>query len=393
MIDPISPRRAMVDQLTAAGALRSTPWVHAFASVPRHRFLSRFFRQTADFSGWEPVSERDPDWLDLVYTDATWVTQLDNDPDRWNNAHATGRPVQGVPTSSSTAPSLMALMLEALDVHETTRVLEIGTGTGYNAALLSHRLGSRLVTSVEVDPTVAEAARVALLACGYLPTLVVGDGAAGYLSNAPYDRIIATCSAASVPTAWGAQLRPGGMILTNLNRDLGGGALVLLHRDELGGMRGRFLPEYGGFMPVRSDPPADAHRRLVDALAADEADIVTRPAVVGAGEIDHADFGMVAALRLPGVVSLWFEPDTGPQRWLLAGDGSWACLDQTTRDVAQYGQRRLWDDVEGLYQRWADAGKPTRERFGLTVTDAGSHLYWLDSADGVWWTDHDEAVT
>jgi protein-L-isoaspartate O-methyltransferase len=56
------------------------------------------------------------------------------------------------PASSSSQPSLMVRMLEALDLHDNDRVLEIGTGTGFNAALLCHRLGDRNVYSVDVDP-------------------------------------------------------------------------------------------------------------------------------------------------------------------------------------------------------------------------------------------------
>src|SRR5439155_24952591 len=58
-------RRAMIGQMTTAGALRTLPWIHAFASVPRHVFLRRFFRKTPDHSGWEPVSDHDPGWLDM----------------------------------------------------------------------------------------------------------------------------------------------------------------------------------------------------------------------------------------------------------------------------------------------------------------------------------------
>ena len=113
-----------------------------------------------------------------------------------------------------------------------------------------------------------------------------------------------------------------------------------------------------------------------------------RPTPVGADELDHPDFGMLAALRLPGVTSLGFEPDTGPQRWLLADDGSWACIEQTTQTVAQHGAHQLWDDVERLHQRWRDTGKPPRQRFGLTVTESGVHRFWLDDAGDTWWTDH-----
>ena len=387
MNDTMVLRRAMVDQMTLAGHLRTLPWITAFANVPRHLFLPRFFRQSDDYAGWSPVSERDAGWLEMVYTDTTWVTQLDNDPARWHTAQTSGQPVTGVPTSSSTAPGLMALMLEALDVDVDARVLEVGTGTGYNAGLLSHRLRSRLVTSVEVDPVVAEAARVALLACGYTPTLIVGDGAAGHPGNAPYDRIIATCSAPSIPAPWIAQLRPGGLLLTNLHRDLGGGALALLRRDEHGQIRGSFLTDYGGFMPVRSDPPADAQHQLADAFATDDTQTSRRATDVAAEDLDHLDFGMLAALRLPRVTSLWFEPATGRQRWLLGGDGSWASIDEGTQTVTQHGPRRLWDVVEALYRRWIDAGKPTRERVGLSVTASGVHRFWLDSPEAVWWSD------
>lgn len=112
-----------------------------------------------------------------------------------------------------------------------------------------------------------EAARLALLACGYTPRRVIGDDAAGHPDGAPYGRIIATCSAATSPPAWAAQLRPDGVLLTNLHRDLGGGALALLGREDNGRLEGRFLADYGAFMPVRSDPPADAEQRLTAALA------------------------------------------------------------------------------------------------------------------------------
>lgn len=382
-------RRDMVNRLTMSGSLRSLPWIHAFATVPRHLFLPRLFRQSGDYSGWLAVGERDTGWLEMVYRDATWVTQLDNDPIRWQTAYETGNPVTGVPTSSSTAPGLMALMLEALDVDDGAKTLEIGTGTGYNAGLLCHRLRSRLVTSVEVDPAVADTARAALLACGYAPTLIVDDGTAGYPGNAPYDRIIATCSTPTIPTSWTAQLAPGGLLLTNLHRDLGGGALALLRRDVHGHVEGRFLAEYGGFMPVRSDPPADAQDRLVAALAVDDVKATTRLAEVRADDLDHPDFGMLVALRMPGVASLEFEPVTGRQRWLLAGDGCWASIEYTTRTVTQHGHRALWDEVETLHRRWTGAGSPIRERFGVTVTDTGVHHFWLDNPDEVWWTEMD----
>lgn len=379
--DPL--RAKMVEQMVAAGTLRSEGWIAAFSEVPRHLFLRRFFRQSDDLAGWVPVSDTDPGALELIYDGATWVTQLDNDPHRWQAARGGGEPAPGSPTSSSTAPGLMALMLEALDVRDGHRVLEVGTGSGYNAALLCHRLGSGGVATVEVDPAVAGAARESLHAAGYTPTVVVADGAAGYPARSPYDRLIATCSAASVPPAWITQVRPGGLILTSLHRDLGGGPLVLLQVRD-GEAEGRFLPDYGSFMPLRVHPPVDVGGLLDAALAGAAAP--PRPTSLGADLLDSDDFGMVAALRLPGVASIGFTPDGGgPQRWLLAADGSWACLDETTGSVSEHGGRRLWAEVERIHEQWVGLGAPARDRLGLTVTGTGEHRYWLDTPDEVWW--------
>jgi len=100
-------------------------------------------------------------------------------------------------------------MLAALDAHEGHRVLDTGTGTGYNAALLAHRLGAEQVTSIEVDPDVAASARTALSDNGFGGvTTVTGDGALGYPSGGPYDRVIATAACNQIPYAWIAQTRP-----------------------------------------------------------------------------------------------------------------------------------------------------------------------------------------
>lgn len=91
-------------------------------------------------------------------------------------------------------------------------VLEIGTDTGWNAALLAHQLGGANLTSVEIDPGIAAQARTALADAGY--GAVTGDGTLGHLSRAPYDRVISTACVYRVPYPWIAQTRPGGLIVT-----------------------------------------------------------------------------------------------------------------------------------------------------------------------------------
>lgn len=368
-------RSELVEGLIAAGNLRATPWREAFAEVPRHLFLPRFFRQTADLAGWEALAKSDPGWLDLVYTDATWVTQLDNDDCRWETARREGM-VAGMPTSSSTAPGLMALMLEALDLRSDHRVLEVGTATGYNTALLSHRLGSDQVTSIEYDHGIAAHAGTALHSIGHRPTLAIGDGALGHPGNAPYDRIIATCSFPSIPPGWLAQSRPGAMILTNVHRSIGGGALLRLTVGADGNASGRFLPDFGSFMVTRAHPNPDAQTLLDHALRGPGGD--RRQGTIDADLLDHPDFGMLAALLLPDAAPIGFNPGTGHQQWLLTASGSWACLDTATLTVEQHGPERLWDKLEAAHRQWQQLGEPTRDRFGLTVDTGGRHTLWLD---------------
>ena len=134
-------------------------------------------------------------------------------------------------------------------------------------------------------------------------------------------------------------------------------------------------------MPLRTHPPADVLSLLDAALTGTTAD--SRSTTIGPELLDSVDFGMIVALRLPGVASLGFTPQTGPQRWLLAVDGSWACLGETTGTVSQHGTRRLWDEVEEAHRQWTRLGSPTRDRLGLTVTSTGEHHFWLDTPDRV----------
>lgn len=185
-------RAALSAQLVEAGTIIDPAWARAVSTVPRHAFVPEFFRQRANGT-WETVCNRMPGYLEAIYSDLSLTTQL------------TG----GFPTSSSSQPDLMLTMLEALDVGDGMRVLEVATGSGYNAALLSERLGSDHVVTVEVDPGLTKLAEPRLSACGYTPTVITGDGREGYAEAAPYDRLIATVGMDDIPPAWLTQVRPG----------------------------------------------------------------------------------------------------------------------------------------------------------------------------------------
>jgi SAM-dependent methyltransferase len=103
-------------------------------------------------------------------------------------------------TSSTSMPSVVAEMLHALRIEPGMSVLELGTGTGWNAALLAHRLGAQNVTLIEIDPDISAHARRALASAGYgAVTVITGDGALGYDVRAPYDRVLSTACVYRVP--------------------------------------------------------------------------------------------------------------------------------------------------------------------------------------------------
>ncbi len=373
MTDAGDLRSALVDELTRNAWLSTEQWRAAFDAVPRHAFLRRFFTLTPDGAAYDAIDDGHPDWLSMVYRNAVWPTQLDGDNSRWQQARDHG-PISGPPTCSSTQPSLMAIMLEALDVHDGHRVLEIGTGTGYNAALLAHRLGEDHVVSVDVDASVIEQAQVNLNQAGYAPAVHAADGEAGHAGGAPYDRLIATCSVLAVPPAWLAQVRPGGVILTNLYRQLVGGCLVRLTVREDGTATGRLLDDSGGFMPLRAHQRPDLWE-LVKAASSQEG--IKRPSHLPVPVSDDGEAWTVFAdLLMTGTARTDITRDDGNVQWLAHPDGSWVYYETATNHVEQGGPRHLWDELEQIYTLWTSNGKPSRDNIGVTATPTGLSV-WL----------------
>ena len=360
---------ALAGQLAALEGV-DPQWVTAFAEVPRHVFVPRFY---PDLDAPEAVDGADPDrqqeWLSGVYSDESLVTQYRLTPgttDLWQS------------TSSSTRPSLMARMLTLLDVHAGHRVLEIGTGTGYNAALLCHRLGSDNVASLDIDAELVDAARQRLAALGFHPTLTTGDGAAGLAAHAPYDRIIATCAVRAIPPAWVAQLRPGGLIVADLRGELASSLLVARDTGD-GTVSGRFLTEPGHFMWLRAhaDNPLRDGGQITTHLDYDDARITTTQLNVSV--LDDPGFRFLLQLTASGIGQIWTSTRNGRTLVRVGGDGgAWAELDPTTRTVTQGGPTDLFDHIEQTATQWDQLGHPDPTRLGITAGPAGQTI-WLDT--------------
>jgi protein-L-isoaspartate(D-aspartate) O-methyltransferase len=213
-----SLNRGMITELRDSAAITTDAVASAFAQVHRHRFV--------------PES---------AATEAY----------RASEAIPTRQGVDGMSTSSSSAPSIMAPMLEQLGVAPGSRVLEIGTGTGYNAALLDVLVGEDgSVSSVDIQPDVVEEARGNLQRTGHGRLhLRIGDGWEGWAAAAPFDAIELTVGAEDISPHWVEQLRENGTLVLPLWLRAGIQLSIAFRKEGSGLRSGSIVP--CGFMRLQ----------------------------------------------------------------------------------------------------------------------------------------------
>ncbi len=175
--------QTLIDQLKRKGTLSNPQIEAAFRAIPRHLFLPHLSKEE-------------------VYQDRAITTK------QADNLHL----------SSSSQPTMMAIMLEQLNLSAGQRVLEIGAGTGYNAALIAYLVGETgQVVTLDIDQDLVDGAKAHLAAIGYERVQVIcADGGYGFAQAGPYDRIILTVGADDITPAWLEQLKPGGLLLLPL---------------------------------------------------------------------------------------------------------------------------------------------------------------------------------
>ncbi|MCC7491069.1 MAG: hypothetical protein IT204_01900 [Fimbriimonadaceae bacterium] len=322
--------------------------LEALARWPRHWFLDG----VCDAQGvaW-PVG---PDCADsarlaLVYRDEAL-------PVAWEAGRA---------VSSTTQPSLMLTMLRLLELRPGARVLEIGTATGWNAALLGELVGpSGAVTSLEVDPRLAALAAGRLRALGVGPQVqvVAQDGFAGHPAAAPFDAMVATMACPDLPPAWLQQLAPGGrLVLPLLLPNLA--APLLRLRREAAGWQGQFHG-WSWFVAARgaawpAQPVVTAARRdpLLAPWLAGPAQRWELPWAAAAAGGSAACGMWLLATAEPGLTAVALADPAGPEVcWALTSPAGLAVLQPGA--VVGYGDRAVAQRLRAAVARFQAAGAP-----------------------------------
>jgi protein-L-isoaspartate O-methyltransferase len=363
----------MARQLAAAGSLSDERWRQLLYAVPRHHFAP--VRATAVPGSAGGPSERmidrdaDPDgWWDAVYSDMAIITQRDD---------GLGDPAStdGLATCSLSAPGIVLSFLQLLDPQPGEPILEIGTGTGWTAGLLSARAGQEHVCSIEIDAALLATARANLRAAGYSPLLERGDGAAG-LPGSTFTRLHVTCGVSAIPYTWIEQLAPGGIAVLPWMPDGWNGYQVRLTARPDGTALGTFQGA-ASYMMLRAQR---AGRLRWRAHHAEDADVTTTS--LDPGTISQAGpSAATALLQVPGLVITTSSNDDGTVSVHLAEaqnpDRSWSACDSSPDGrhvVTQYGPRRLWDEAEACFRAWDTSGRPGPDQYRLLITPDGQHV-------------------
>ncbi|MGW4034520.1 methyltransferase, FxLD system [Streptomyces sp. NPDC004838] len=239
-------RNKLADRLQGRDTIHTPAVEAAIRSTPRHLFVPGV-----------------P--LDEAYANEPVYTKHDGD---------------GTRISAASQPAIVAMMLEQLRLEPGHRVLEVGAGTGYNAALMAAIVGENgHVTTIDVDDDLVDDARKHLAAAGITGVdVVLADGALGHPDAAPYDRIIATVGAFETPTPWLEQLAPGGRLVVPLR--LAGAVSRSIAFEYDGEGWHSTESEMAVFMPLRGI--GDDARRIIDLTGTGEVTLQTHKDNVGA---------------------------------------------------------------------------------------------------------------
>jgi len=343
----------------------------AYWSTPRHLFVKRFYQQRHD--EWELTvldEENIAVKLPLLYQDNPVVLVVD-----------LKSPLLGFKSSIS-QPSLVLSMLRKLDIREGDKVLEIGAGSGWNAAMMGRLAGpTGSVYSVEIIPELIESARETISGLGIDNVKIIeGDGGDGYAPEAPYDRIMFTVGSYDIPAAFFQQLKEGGLLLMVLKHVGFGDTLYLFRKTgnrlesleswpcSFVGLQGKYqLPELNP-VEIGTLPSWDAVKDRV---------VHQQAFWCGGKSYSNEHFiaktmGLVSFLGIVDPSFRAFEARRGGEgrrRDIFYGvveDGSIVTMNQEDKLTA-YGNRAAMDRLLADLRLWQELGMPDAACFRLEV--------------------------
>ena len=348
-------------------AMEATRWLEsAVRAVPRHLFIERFAEGVNSNDPWAPVEwvtvDRlgpSPEALRVIYSDQGLM--LKSPPEH----------------SAASQPALVVMMLHELGLEPDMKVLEIGTGSGWNAALIGHGVGSDdLVHSVDIQHELVEKARGHLTAAGHPGVnLRAGDGGGGWPEAAPFHRIIATVGCPDIPPTWLEQLADDGVLLVPLlMRGLGAPLLRLQKRGTT--FAGEFLGP-SGFMTLQGAHHTDAHDRLgID-------DFPKGLSVRSASLPEPITARFLSFVSMTNDAFRHAVRRTEDTPYILhhVDSGSWITFLPKEVTIEVRGSSRAFDDLRAAQEAWVAHGRPSLTSFEVEVvsTSAPPAGGWLDA--------------
>jgi len=349
-------REKYVDDLKARGMIKSEAVERAFRHVERHRFLGSFFYpdpvqrkfREANFDPENPELET----LKLIYSDTPLVTRI----------------IDGISISSTAQPGLVAQMLEFLDLKPGQKVLEIGAGTGYTAALIYEIVGKDgHVITVDIQEDVVAQTRRLLHAAGYDRIEVIfGDGFYGYYQNAPYDRIVATVGCPDISLHWVEQLAPEGFMLIPLQHGIEGHNPLTRIWVEQEKILGKFVGPAGfmtaqGELVLEQKVSFEARRRLLKRQPTEE-----KPLPESLRDWHNLSVARRSEFFLfASIVDSWadiFEPAKG------------ACVLAEKTGLLYGDAEALYAELVTLASSWTSFGRPGFKQWELQFVPKGTPL-------------------
>lgn len=350
-----------VTLLKEEGYIQSKSVEAAFRQVPRHQLIKESYSGSYSRPDVLEIDAANPEHLAMIYSNRAFVIRWDPEP------------------SSSSEPGLMANMLELLQLQPALRVLEIGVGSGYNAALMAELVSDpTLITTLDIQSDLVQQTRQQLAAAGYGEINVLHqDGFHGCETNAPYDRVVATVGCSDLSPHWLTQLAADGFMLIPLSHGgVGHCPLVRVEQDSAR-ITGRIVA-YSSFMPIRggefpqelwslsSDDKERELIRLIQTVAPDSKypifpgirEFPASTSVVSNEWAGRFEFHHFLALHTPRTFVCWKGTGLGDETsFVLLGDN----------EIQLYGDQgpSLYEELESINRRWEQLGRPRMLDYNL----------------------------